>query len=289
MSGAHAQIVTAAEAGYPRRLRGAPAAPPSLHVRGSIVDRDLAIALVGARAADRAALDTARRLGREIAARGGLVVSGGAIGVDGAAHRGALDGGGPTVAVLGCGIDVVYPLRHRALYEEMVAGGGALVSPFPPGTPPRAFHFVRRNAIIAALADAVVVVAATGNSGSLHTARAAAALGRPVCAVPGTDGCERLLATGAAVVESAEDIARAVAGEPRRRAAPAPGGQAAGLLAALDPRDPRDEEQLSVLTGLSLREVAGLLCDLELQGLAILLPGGNYVRSPLAPATESRS
>ena len=289
MSGAHAQIVTAAEAGYPRRLRGAPAAPPSLHVRGSIVDRDLAIALVGARAADRAALDTARRLGREIAARGGLVVSGGAIGVDGAAHRGALDGGGPTVAVLGCGIDVVYPLRHRGLYEEMVAGGGALVSPFPPGTPPRAFHFVRRNAIIAALADAVVVVAATGNSGSLHTARAAAALGRPVCAVPGTDGCERLLATGAAVVESAEDIARAVAGEPRRRAAPAPGGQAAGLLAALDPRDPRDEEQLSVLTGLSLREVAGLLCDLELQGLAILLPGGNYVRSPLAPATESRS
>jgi DNA processing protein len=258
-------------------------------VRGSIVDRDLAIALVGARAADRAALDTARRLGREIVARGGLVVSGGAIGVDGAAHRGALDGGGPTVAVLGCGIDVVYPLRHRGLYEEMVAGGGALVSPFPPGTPPRAFHFVRRNAIIAALADAVVVVAATGNSGSLHTARAAAALGRPVCAVPGTDGCERLLATGAAVVESAEDIARAVAGEPRRRAAPAPGGQAAGLLAALDPRDPRDEEQLSVLTGLSLREVAGLLCDLELQGLAILLPGGNYVRSPLAPATESRS
>jgi DNA processing protein len=145
---------------------------------------------------------------------------------------------------------------------------------------------VRRNAVIAGLADAVVVVAARSGSGSLHTARAAAALGRPVGAVAGTDGCERLLASGAAWIESADDIVAAIDRRPRVRAAAiAPSeGPAAAVLAALDLHAPLDEEEVAERAGLSVREVADLLCDLEIQGLAIQLPGGNYVRSGSARA-----
>ena len=286
MSGAHRQTWTDSEPGFPRRLLGATGMPRALHVRGTVPDRPVSVALVGARAADRAALDTAGRLARELAARGALVVSGGAIGVDAAAHRGALAAGGPTVAVLGTGVDVVYPARHRALFDAVVDGGGGLVSQFDHGAPPVPHHFVRRNAVIAGLADAVVVVAARSGSGSLHTARAAAALGRPVGAVAGTDGCERLLASGAAWVESVDDIVAALDRRPRapQTAMAPPEGPAAAVLAALDVGAPRDEEEVAARTGLSVREVADLLCDLEFQGLALQLPGGNYVRSGSARA-----
>jgi DNA processing protein len=283
VSGAHRQTLTATDPAFPRRLSCAQSRPRALHVRGSIPDRPLAVAIVGSRAAERDALDAAFRLGREVAAAGGLVVSGGALGVDGAAHRGALDAGGPTVAVLGCGVDVVYPLRHARLFDAMVAAGGGLASPFADGTPPRPGHFVRRNAIIAGLADAVLVIAARGRSGSLSTARAAAALGRPVCAVPGTDGCAALLAAGAALAESAADVAAAIAGAPRTSPIGEATGAGAVVLAALGAA-PCDAEELAVRTGLSVREVLSSLCDLEIQGLAFLLPGGNYVRSTPASA-----
>jgi DNA processing protein len=283
VSGAHRQSLSATDPGFPRRLSAARGRPRALHVRGSIPDRALAVAIVGSRAADAVALEAAYRIGREVAAAGGLVVSGGALGVDGAAHRGALDAGGPTVAVLGCGVDVVYPLRHARMFDAMVAAGGGLVSPFADGTLPLPGLFVRRNAIIAGLADAVVVVAARGRSGSMHTARAAVALGRPVCAVPGTDGCTALIAAGAAIAESAADVRRAIAGDPRGPALAAPTGSAAVVFAALD-ADPRDAEELAGRTGLSVREVLSSLCDLEIQGLAFLLPGGNYVRSTPASA-----
>jgi len=285
VNGVCLQMLTDSEPGFPRRLRGLSIAPPRLDVRGILPESDVVVAMVGSRAADREQLDTAHALAVELARAGALIVSGGAIGIDAAAHRGALAGGGQTVAVLGCGIDVVYPARHRRLFDEIVARGGALVTPFAPGTPPRPGHFVRRNAILAGLADAVVVVAASSSSGSLHTARSASALGRVLGAVPGTEGCERLLAAGAALVESAQDVLAALAGRPRARLASRPDGSAARVLEALDRRDPRDHEEVAVRTGLSVRETMSLLCDLELEGLAILLPGGNYVRSTLAWAS----
>jgi DNA processing protein len=283
VSGAHRQTLTATEPGFPRRLSAARGRPRALHVRGSIPDRALAVAIVGSRAADAAALDAAFRIGREVAAAGGLVVSGGALGVDGAAHRGALDAGGPTVAVLGCGVDVVYPVRHGRMFDAMIASGGGVASPFADGTLPLPGLFVRRNAIIAGLADAVVVVAARGRSGSMHTARAAAAMGRPVCAVPGSDGCAALIAAGAAIADCADDVTRAIAGDPRRPVLAVPTGTAAIVLAALA-ADVCDAEELAGRTGLSVREVLSSLCDLEIQGLAFLLPGGNYVRSTPASA-----
>jgi len=269
---------------YPRRLRGTRGAPPTLHVRGILRDPDRAIAIVGARAATSAAMARAFELARTWAARGDQIVSGGAIGVDGAAHRGALAAGGSTVVVLGSGCDVPYPRRHAALFDQIAAGPGAVVSPFADGTPPRGGHFVRRDAIIAGLADAVVVVAAAARSGSLHTAGAAAALGRPVLAVPGTPGCDRLLAAGAAPLEAPDDLDRVLAGEPRVARAPSidPGGDAARALAALDGKTPRDADDVAASTGIGAARAAALLFELELEGLAIALPGRYYVRSNLA-------
>jgi DNA processing protein len=186
-----------------------------LYVRGTLTTETRAVAIVGARAASRIAIDRAHVIGRHFAARGVHVVSGGAIGIDGAAHRGALDGGGTTTVVLGTGIDVTYPDRHAALFERVVARGGALISMLPPGVTPRRSTFVQRNPLIAALADLVIVVEADVRSGSLSTARAARLLGRPVAAWPGSRGCDRLLASGAALVEHEADAVAALDGQPR--------------------------------------------------------------------------
>jgi DNA processing protein len=244
--------------------------------------------VVGSRAASVAAMDRARALAHAWAARGHLIVSGGALGVDAAAHRGALDAGGATWVVLGSGVDVAYPARHAALFDRIVAAGGALVSPFAPGTPPRAGHFVRRNAIIAGLADAVVVVAAEPGSGSLHTARAAAACGRRVLAVPGTRGADQLIAAGAAVCVDADDLDRALSGHPRRPAAieVAPGSDLAAVLAALDGRAARDPDEIASACGLAAPRASAALFELDLLGLAIALPGRNYLRSSV-PAQAS--
>jgi len=201
--------------GYPQRLF-ALALRPALEVRGRLAERP-AVAIVGARAASAAGMARAHALGRHLAARGVDVVSGGALGIDGAAHRGALAGGGATTVVLGSGIDVLYPQRHAALFEQIVASGGALVSMFPRGMAPRATTFPQRNPLIAALADIVIVVEAELASGSLGTARAARELGRVVCAHPGSAGCERLLASGAGVIEDDDDAIAALAGAPRQR------------------------------------------------------------------------
>ena len=153
-----------------------------------------AIAIVGARAASRAALDFAHELGRLLARADRLVISGGALGTDGAAHEGALSVDGRTVAVLGTGIDVAYPARHAPIFARMLARGG-LVSPFDLGEQPRRGHFPVRNPFIAALSDAVVVVEAGLRSGSLGTARAALSLGLPLYCYPGSPGCDALIAS----------------------------------------------------------------------------------------------
>jgi len=255
---------------------------PHLDVRGMLIERHPAVAIVGARAASQADRRAAARLGEAVVARGGLVVSGGALGVDGAAHAAALAAGGATVVVAGTGVDVDYPQRHAALFAAIVASGqGAIVSQFPRGTLPLPRNFVLRNPTIAALADAVIVIGASARSGSLYTADAAERLGRPVAAVPGTPGCDRLIAAGAAIVENADDLERWLAGAPRRPivVSPPAGSDAALLLTALSDRDPRDLEDLTTRTGLPLRATQRALADLELRGLVHLAVGQTYVRT----------
>lgn len=163
-------------------------------------------------------MDRAHALAGHLASRGVQIVSGGALGVDGAAHRGALAGRGTTTVVLGSGVDVLYPVRHAPLFCEIVARGGTLASMFPEGTQPRRALFPQRNKLIAALADVVIVVEADVRSGSLSTAAAGRRFGRVVAAWPGSRGCERLLQAGAAIVETESDAELALAGTPRHRA-----------------------------------------------------------------------
>lgn len=188
-----------------------------MRVRGTLASPERAIAIVGARAASGVAAKRAHAIAKHLARHGVHVVSGGAIGVDGAAHRGAIDGGGATTVVLGTGVDVLYPARHVPLFHEILAKGGALVSMFPDGSGPRRHSFTKRNALIAALADVVLVVEADVRSGSLSTANAARKHGRIVAAWPGSAGCDRLLASGAAIVESEDDALAAALGTPRER------------------------------------------------------------------------
>jgi len=191
-----------------------------VYLRGAPLGDEPAVAIVGARAATAAGMERAHRIARHLAGRGVHVVSGGALGIDGAAHRGALAAGGRTTVVLGSGVDVSYPRRHAPLFREVLARGGSLVGLWPDGMQPRRGTFRQRNPLIAALADAVIVVEADVASGSLSTARAARELGRVVAAWPGSRGCERLLAAGAAIVESEADAER-VLDRPRHREAAA--------------------------------------------------------------------
>ena len=197
---------------YPAMLAQIPNPPKQLWISGdrAVCDKT-AVAIVGARAASREGRAIATHIAADLARAGIVVVSGLARGIDAAAHTGALDGGGQTIAVLGTGVDIVYPEENRELSSRIVASG-ALVTEFPPGTEPRAPHFPTRNRIISGLARAVVVVEAAEKSGSLITAREAADQGRDVMAVPGSVangrywGCHALLRDGAKLVESAVDI-----------------------------------------------------------------------------------
>jgi DNA processing protein len=197
---------------YPPLLAEIPDPPKCIWTRGDCrALAGLAVAVIGARDASPQGLIAARDIAGDLARAGVVVVSGLARGVDSAAHRGALEGGGLTIAVLGTGIDVIYPAQNAELTEQ-IAAHGLLVTEFPPGSPPEDWHFPRRNRIISGLSKAVVVVEAREKSGSLITARLATDQGRDVMAVPGTvvDGINRganaLLRDGAKLVESAVDI-----------------------------------------------------------------------------------
>jgi len=200
------------DAGYPANLREITTPPERLYVRGGFEERDaLAIAIVGSRMATSYGLAVAERLAADLAARGVTVVSGLARGIDSAAHRGALRAGGRTIAVLGSGVDVIYPPENRRLAAE-IESRGAVVSQFEPGTRPLAGHFPARNRVIAGLALGVVVVEAAEKSGSLITAGLAGDLGREVMAVPGlltsaqSVGAHRLIQDGAALIRGWEDV-----------------------------------------------------------------------------------
>ncbi|ADH86984.1 DNA-processing protein DprA [Desulfurivibrio alkaliphilus] len=260
-----------------------------------------ALALVGARAASVYGLKMAARLAGELAAAGFTVVSGGALGIDSAAHQGALDTpGGRTVAVLGCGLDVVYPPQNKKLFAK-IAATGMLLSEYPPGTRPEPFRFPARNRIISGMSAGTAVIEAARRSGSLITAEMAMELGREVFAVPGradsnkSEGCHRLIKEGAKLVHGVEDILEELGtsrpAQPAAGAATAPGGrqgagsdllagppltnEAATVLAVLDDY-PKAIEEIITQAGMAARQVNAVLLELELQGLIESEPGPQY-------------
>jgi DNA processing protein len=290
-----ARLILLGDPEYPASLAPIALPPPFLLVRGRLAREDaLAVAIVGSRRATPYGLRTAERLGADLAGRGVTVVSGLARGVDTAAHRGALDGAGRTVAVLGSGVDVVYPPENRGL-AAAVAEAGALVSQFPMGAAPLPQHFPLRNRVIAGLALGAVVVEAADRSGALITARCAAELGREVYAVPGnvtspaSQGTNRLIQDGAKLVLTWEDVVAEWPPEWRRalRQVPGPAGPGDG-----EPADAGERAILAELgdapvaidavvqrCGLSSSEVTAGLAALEIRGLVRRMPGQRYVRS----------
>lgn len=291
-----ARVLFLTDPGYPALLRETHDPPPVLFARGLAFPDAPAIAVVGARRATRAGLDAARALAAGLAEAGVNVVSGFARGIDAAAHRAALDAGGQTVAVFGCGVDVCYPPEHKGLLGALLAAGVAL-SEFPMGTEPEPWNFPVRNRIIAGLARIVCVVEAAEKSGSLITARCATGYGRDVAAVPGSilspgaSGSNALLKDGAILVRNADDLLQELPEEERRRlrrsvpereAMAIPdhlSPDAAALLAGLDADEPRDANTLLAATGLDAARFSAALVYLELEGLVTVLPGALFARS----------
>lgn len=268
---------------YPQWLRCTCTPPLVLWVKGSLVPAEGAacVAVVGSRAASPLGLAFARRLSDELASAGLAVVSGLARGIDSAAHRGCLDAGGRTVAVLGSGLDLIYPPENAALAAQ-VQEKGAVVSEFPLGAGPLKPHFPRRNRVIAGWSRAVVVVEAGSRSGALSTARAALDEGRDVMAVPGhpsqpqAEGSNRLLQDGAALVRDASDVLAelGLAERPAREAVPDD-----DVLRALARDIPAGVDEIQLRSGLALPALLSRLSELELGGAVLRLPGALYVRA----------
>jgi DNA processing protein len=280
-------IVTLADASYPPRLLQIPDPPPLLYVKGRVeLLARASIAVVGSRNATAQGAANAEAFARVMSDAGLTVVSGLALGIDAAAHRGGLAGASSSVAVLGTGADIVYPARNRALAHELAAQG-ALVSEYPLGMSPLPANFPRRNRLISGLALGCLVVEAATDSGSLITARLAADQGREVFAIPGSihsplaRGCHALIKQGAKLVESANDILE----ELKLQAPPA---TAAAEIAGADPamhrlldalgHDACDLGTLATRCGFTAADTAALLTKLELDGNVAMLPGGLYQR-----------
>ncbi|WP_407279317.1 DNA-processing protein DprA [Aromatoleum evansii] len=307
-------ILTLGDTAYPRGLLEIPDPPVLLYVKGDpALLSSNALAIVGARSATPGGVANAQAFAQHLAGAGLTIVSGLALGIDAAAHRGALEqADGKTVAVIGTGADRVYPARHQALARE-IALRGAIVSELPLGTPALPHNFPRRNRLIAGLARGVLVVEAAVGSGSLITARLASECGREVLAIPGSihsplaRGCHRLIRDGAKLVETAADVLDELAwGESarppvqpsprsaargRKRAAedasqalfPPPAPEAglppeqAAVLDALG-HDPLDVDTLAARSGLTLDALYAILLSLELDGRISRLPGGRFQR-----------
>jgi DNA processing protein len=278
-------LITFTDADFPPSLREIPQAPVVLWVAGRVAALSPpGVAVVGSRAASAGGMEVAGRLGHDLAAAGVTVVSGLARGCDAAAHTGALNAGGRTIAVLGCGADVVYPAEHRRLYQR-IRDTAAIVSELPPGSPPLPAHFPQRNRIISGLARGVVVVEASDRSGSLITAACALEQGRDVMAVPGSTlgsrhkGCHGLLRDGARLVETACDVL-----EELGMAAGVPGGRGRAtpehdrLLTLLATEGDGDLDLLARRSGLPVSVLLPRLLALELAGLVRRAPGGRFVR-----------
>jgi DNA processing protein len=277
------RIVTLSDAEYPPLLHQIYDPPPFLYVKGDLPTRRPAVAVVGSRRSSGYGKSVTERLAEELARHGVTIISGMARGIDTAAHRGALQGGGPTVAILGCGVDQVYPPENRQLFDR-VAANGALVSEFPLGTLPLPENFPRRNRIISGMAHGVVVVEAAENSGSLITARLALEQGRDVFAIPGnitslaSRGTNRLIRDGAKLVASVDDILEELPGARNANPAGSPAAvpelppDEAGLCALLSP-EPLHIDEIIAKSALTVGEVSAMLLRLELKGAVTQLPG----------------
>lgn len=303
-------IVTCEAPLYPKNLLYTYDYPPFLYVKGALNAEDVSVAVVGSRLASAYGKYTTERISRELALKGITVVSGLARGIDAAAHRGALAGKGRTIAVLGSGLDTIYPPENEKLAED-IAASGALITEFPFGTPPNSPNFPARNRIISGISLGVVVVEAGEKSGSLITARLAAEQGRSVFAVPGaiesagSRGTHRLIRQGAKLIENVEDILEEIL--PQAGVLPAFCGKPAGVPAPDEPRfapetaatppaasvpglpeperkllnliteTPAGIDALIAASGLSPQQVQSGLLVLELRGLIRQLPGKQFV------------
>ncbi len=279
------------EASYPDRLRKLPDPPFFIFQRGEPLEIQDGprVVIVGTRRASAYGLGMANQLGRELAGAGALVGSGLALGVDGEAHRGAVEVGGYSFAVVGTGVDRVYPASHRDLAVALLDAGGVVMSEFPPGTEVDMHHFPARNRILAALADVVIVVEGKNRSGSLITADIALDLGVEVMAVPGRVGDPQaeaplmLLRRGAAPVFDAESVLEAVGwaytAKVDASTDPAVPVELRGTLAAIPVSGSVHVDELAAGLERSITEVLGELLQLELAGWVKSLPGKYYVRN----------
>jgi DNA processing protein len=284
-------IVTLADQTYPAALLEIPDPPTLLYAAGRIeLLARPALAVVGSRNATAQGESNAETFSKTLSEAGLTIVSGLAMGIDAAAHRGGLAGPGSTIAILGTGIDIVYPRRNVELAAQL-AERGLLVSEFPLGTGPLAHHFPRRNRLISGLARGCLVIEAAAASGSLITARSAADQGREVFAIPGSihsplsKGCHALIKNGAKLVESADDVLAELSGfRPNGYASTAARSRPVeasasdkGLLGHMG-HDPVDIDLLCTRAGLSAEQVSSELLRLELDGRVTVLPGGLYQR-----------
>jgi len=280
------RILTLADADYPQALLSADDPPILICVKGNVglLNRP-ALAIVGSRNATQQGEANATAFAAALGQAGLVIVSGLAAGIDAAAHRGALDTPGGTVAVIGTGIDRIYPARNEALTRD-IAARGAIISEFALGTPPMPANFPRRNRLIAGMARGCLVVEAARQSGSLITARLSAEAGREVFAIPGSihapqsKGCHALIKQGAKLVESAQDILE----ELRWASVVNPAALPPTVEAETDPilialgRDPCDLDTLALRCDLSAQLLLSRLLPLELEGRVAQLPGGRYQR-----------
>lgn len=291
------RIVTIFDPGYPDLLKQIAVPPVLLFVHGRADALDAPqLAIVGSRKGTHYGLETAYRFAGNLAGLGFTVTSGLAAGIDGAAHRGALDAGGQTVAVFGCGIERTYPKRHQKLAEKIVQRG-ALISEFPIGSPPRPYHFPRRNRIISGLSCGTLVIEAAARSGSISTAMHALEQGREVFAVPGSirnpmaAGCHRLLKQGATLVDEIEDVvvqlpfALKPVRKPKMGGSPAPSREFESMTKEeqrlLDAcgYDAATFDDIVRRSGLTATEVSSILSALEVRGVVRSVAGNAYLRT----------
>ncbi|MGB5338607.1 MAG: DNA-processing protein DprA [Gammaproteobacteria bacterium] len=291
------RILTCRDPAYPMLLLEIPDPPPLLYVHGNVEVLGLPqLAMVGSRNPTPSGMRTATEFAQYLSTAGLVITSGLALGIDAASHQGALDAGGPTIAVMGTGLDRVYPARHRDLARR-IAAAGALVSEFPVGTAPRPENFPRRNRILSGLSLGTLVVEAAPRSGSLISARCAGDQGREVFAIPGSihnplaRGCHALIKQGAKLVETAQDVldelgalAAACTGarpDPAAQQTREQSGQLAPeYLQLIDSIgfEPTSIDHLVNTSGLTPAEVSSMLLLLEMQGYIAASPGGIYNR-----------
>ena len=282
------EYIKRTEEGYPKILNNYERMPEGLYFAGSLPDPDIkAAAIVGARSCSRYGSLEAEHFAKVLSQAGVQIISGMALGIDSAGHRGALDAGGKTFAVLGCGADICYPSSNARLYRRIIETGGGIISEYPPGTPALPHHFPTRNRIISGLSDAVIIIEARAKSGSLITADLALEQGKEVYALPGrvhdplSLGCLHLLSQGAAPALSPEQILSdlGLAEKSVKKAAARPDlNSDEKLLLKYLSGIPVDMSYLMSVTGFTVGHLSSVLLDLGLKGLVNDEGQGMYIK-----------